>query len=89
MAVSCDDSRRVLKVLKSIRLQLDSGSVMPLGVSLSSGELRFLARNVVLGISHLNLGLASRLRRPTLEPVTPLSWPLPIVPLRIPGAADS
>jgi hypothetical protein len=34
-------------------------------VALRLGELHFLARNAVPGISHLNLGPASRLYRPT------------------------
>jgi hypothetical protein len=41
------------------------------------GELRFLARNAVPGIPHLNLGRTSRLHMPRLEPIIPLSRPLP------------
>jgi hypothetical protein len=58
-------------------------------VSPRLGELRILARNAVPGIPHLNLGETSRLRTPRLEPIVPLSQPLPNPSFKHLGAADS
>ena len=71
--------------------------IMPAGItlmrcvplSLRLRDLRFLARNAVPGISHLNFGPACRLHRPTLEPITPLSRPLPHRTFAYSGTADS
>jgi hypothetical protein len=57
--------------------------------ALRSVELHILARNAVPGIPYLDLGRTSRLHPPRLEPIIPLSRPLPNPSFTHLGAADS
>ena len=65
------------------------GTALKIQLSPRKGELRILARNAAPGISHLNLGRTSRLHTPRLEPIIPLSRPLPNPSFTHLGAADS
>jgi hypothetical protein len=49
------------------------------------GELHLLARNAIPGIPHLNLGQTSRLHTARLEPIIPISRPLPTLAISIWG----